>query len=145
MCREITMRGKVISLRDAVNFIRSDSLVASGGLTIHRKPMAFFHEIIRSNLKNLNILSFGGGPELDLAIAARRVNRIEAAYVGFEILGFAPNFRRAVEKMEIEFKECTEYSIIAGLRATVLGAEFIPSKMLIGSDLQKSSYVKLKR
>ena len=91
------MRGKVISLRDAVNFIRSDSLVASGGLTIHRKPMAFFHEIIRSNLKNLNILSFGGGPELDLAIAARRVNRIEAAYVGFEILGFAPNFRRAVE------------------------------------------------
>ncbi len=131
------MNGKVTSLRESVSLVRSGGLVASGGLTIHRKPMAFFHEIIRSNLRNLNILSFGGGPEIDLAVAARCVNRIEAAYVGFEIMGFAPNFKSAVERSQIEFKECTEYSIIAGLRATALGAEFIPSKVLIGSDIQK--------
>ncbi len=131
------MIGKVISLKEAVKSLHSEDLVAIGGLTIHRKPMAFFHETIRSNLRNLNILTFGGGPEIDLLVAAKCVRKVAAAFVGFEILGFASNFRRAVEKKEIEFKEYTEYSIIAGLRATAICAEFIPSKVLIGSDLQR--------
>lgn len=122
-------------LKEGVNLIEGN-LIAIGGLTIHRKPIAFIHEIIRSKIKGLNVLTFGGGPEIDLLVAADCINRVEAAYVGFEILGFAPNFRKAVENKKIEFKECTEYSIMAGLLATTFGASFIPSKTLMGSDIK---------
>ncbi|MCW3974996.1 MAG: hypothetical protein NWE86_01995 [Candidatus Bathyarchaeota archaeon] len=129
------MRSKVVPLKEGVNLIEGN-LIAIGGLTIHRKPIAFIHEIIRSKIKGLNVLTFGGGPEIDLLVAADCINRVEAAYVGFEILGFAPNFRKAVENKKIEFKECTEYSIMAGLLATTFGASFIPSKTLMGSDIK---------
>ena len=122
-------------LKEAINLIKGD-LIAFGGLTIHRKPIAFIHEIIRSKIKGLNVLTFGGGPEIDLLVAADCIKRVEAAYVGFEILGFAPNFRNAVENKKIEFKECTEYSIMAGLLATTFGASFIPSKTLMESDIK---------
>ncbi len=131
------MKSKLVTLEEGVK-IFDGNLIAIGGLTIHRKPMAFIHEIIRSNLKDLNILTFGGGAEIDLLVAAKCVKRVEAAYVGLEILGFAPNFRKAVEENRIEFRECTEYSIMAGLLSTTFGAEFIPSKALIGSDIRKT-------
>lgn len=126
---------KVVPLKEGVNLIEGD-LIAIGGLTIHRKPIAFIHEIIRLKIKGLNVLTFGGGPEIDLLVAADCIKRVEAAYVGFEILGFAPNFRKAAENKKIEFKECTEYSIMAGLLATTFGASFIPSKTLMGSDIK---------
>jgi len=52
-----------LPLKEGVNLIEGD-LIAIGGLTIHRKPIAFIHEIIRSKIKGLNVLTFGGGPEI---------------------------------------------------------------------------------
>jgi glutaconate CoA-transferase subunit A len=100
--------------------------------------MSFIHELIRSKKKDLHLLTLGGSIDVDLLIAAGIINKIDAAYVGLEILGFAPNFRKAVEANLIEFNEHTEYSIIAGLEANLIEAEFIPSKLLIGTDILKN-------
>ena len=131
------MRPKLVSLKDASEMIRDGQYVAIGGLTIHRKPMSMIHELIRMRRKELRLLAFGGGPDVDLLIAAGAVESVEAAYVGFEILGLAPNFRKAVESGKTRFTEHTEYSIMAGLLATTFEAEFIPSKLLIGTDVLK--------
>ena len=135
------MTDKIISLNEAGQLVKKGDLIASGGLTIHRKPIAFIHELIRSNLKDLSILSFGGGPEIDLLIAADCVNKVEAAYVGFEILGFAPNFRKAIEEKRVKFNEHTEYSMMVGLQATMIGAEFLPCKIpshtILKSDVHR--------
>jgi glutaconate CoA-transferase subunit A len=100
--------------------------------------MSFIHELIRSRKKELNLLTLGGSIDVDLLIAAGIINRVDSAYVGLEILGFAPNFRKAVEGNVIEFIEHTEYSIMAGLEANLIEAEFIPSKLLIGTDILKN-------
>ncbi|MGQ9543949.1 MAG: CoA transferase subunit A [Candidatus Bathyarchaeia archaeon] len=127
----------MVSLKEACESILDGDMVAIGGLTIHRKPMSVIHELIRLRRKRLRLLVFGGGPDVDLLIASGLVESLDAAYVGFEILGFAPNFRRAVEHGEIKFTEHTEYSIMAGLQANLLQAEFIPSKLLLGTDVLK--------
>jgi len=131
------MRNKLVSLREAADNIKDKDRVAIGGLTIHRKPMSLIHELVRLNKKGLKLLTLGGGLDIDLLIASGAVDTVEAAYVGFEILGFAPNFRKAVESGEVRFTEHTEYSIMAGLQASVFEAEFMPSKILIGTDLLK--------
>ena len=132
------MKHRLVSLRDAADSIKDGDKIATGGLTIHRKPMSFVHELIRLERSSLELLTFGGGPDVDLLVAAGAVEGVEAAYVGFEILGFAPNFRRAVESGKIKFTEHTEYSIMSGLQANAVGAEFIPSKMLMGTDVLKA-------
>jgi len=131
------MRPKLLSLKEASEMIGNGQYVAIGGLTIHRKPMSMIHELIRTRRKELRLLVFGGGPDVDLLAAVGAVGSVEAAYVGFEILGLAPNFRKAVESGKIRFTEHTEYSIMAGLLATAFEAEFIPSKLLIGTDVLK--------
>jgi len=123
------LKDKVVSIDEAKHLVKDEDLVATGGLTIHRKPMAFIYEIIRSKFKKLQIMSFGGGPEIDLMVAAGCVEKVDAAYVGFEILGFAPNFRKAIEEKQIEYTEHTEYSMMVGLQATMLGLEFSPCKV----------------
>ena len=132
------MEEKIVEMSESCQTIKNGDIVAIGGLTIHRKPMSFIHELIRSRKKELTLLTLGGSIDVDLLIAAGTLNRIEAAYVGLEILGFAPNFRKAVEAKAIEFKEHTEYSIMAGLEANLIEAEFIPSKLLIGTDILKN-------
>ncbi|MBS7626061.1 CoA transferase subunit A, partial [Candidatus Bathyarchaeota archaeon] len=132
------LRGKRVSLREACECISDGDVLAIGGLTIHRKPMSMLHELIRLGRRGLSLLVFGGGPDVDLLIASGMVGSLDAAYVGFEILGFAPNFRSAVERGEIKFTEHTEYSIMAGLQANLLNAEFIPSRLLLGTDVLKS-------
>ena len=132
------MKCRLVSLRDAADNIKDGDKIATGGLTIHRKPMSFVHELIRLERSSLELLTFGGGPDVDLLVAAGAVEGVEAAYVGFEILGFAPNFRRAAESGKIKFTEHTEYSIMSGLQANAIGAEFIPSKMLMGTDVLKA-------
>jgi glutaconate CoA-transferase subunit A len=47
------------------------------------------------------------------------------------------NFRKKVEKGELEFFEHTCGSVIAGFRAGAMGIPFIPIKGLYGSDLLK--------
>jgi len=132
------MQHKVVKMSEACQTIQNGETIAIGGLTIHRKPMSFIHELIRSRKKGLHVLTLGGSIDVDLLIAAGTINRIDAAYVGLEILGFAPNFRKAVEDNIIEFNEHTEYSIMAGLEANLIEAEFIPSKLLIGTDILKN-------
>ncbi len=132
------MSRKLVSSKEASKIIKDGMRVAVGGLTIHRKPMSLIHEVLRSGTKGLRVLTLGGGPDVDLLVAAGAVEGVEAAYVGFEILGFAPNFRKAAETGRIKFTEHTEYSIMAGLQATAFEAEFIPSKLLMGTDILKA-------
>jgi len=132
------MRRKLVSVKEASEIVKDGMSVAIGGLTIHRKPMSLIHELIRAGRRGLNLLTLGGGPDIDLLIAAGAVDSVDAAYVGFEILGFAPNFRKAVESGKVKFVEHTEYSIMAGLQANLLEAEFIPSKILTGTDVLKA-------
>lgn len=91
------MSGKLLSLADAVARIPDGASLAIGGNTFHRAPGAAVHELIRQGKKGLRLVKTAGAYDVDVLVGAGAVAHVTAAYVGFETLGLAPRFRRAVE------------------------------------------------
>ncbi|MHA1688954.1 MAG: CoA transferase subunit A [Promethearchaeota archaeon] len=127
-----------MSLKDAIaNFIHDGDVVGIGGLSFWRKPMGICREIIRQGIKDLTVCTFVGGIEIDMLIAAGCVSEIRACFVGMEIFGMAPNYRKAVELGTIKVREESEASIALGLKSSYLKVPFMPLKGIIGTDFPK--------
>jgi len=127
-----------MSLKDAVsNFIHDGDVVGIGGLSFWRKPLGICREIIRQGIKDLTVCTFVGGIEIDMLIAAGCVSEIRACFVGMEIFGMAPNYRKAVESGTIKVREESEASIALGLKCSYLKVPFMPLKGIIGTDFPK--------
>lgn len=90
--------GKLTSLREAVAAIGDRSVLALGGNTIHRAPCAAVHELIRQGKRGLTVVKTAGAYDVDVLCGAGCVDKVLAAYVGFENYGLAPRFRKSVEQ-----------------------------------------------
>jgi glutaconate CoA-transferase subunit A len=117
--------------------VQDGDLVGFGGLSFWRKPISACREIIRQEKKNLTVCTFVGGIEIDMLIAGGCVSEVRSCFVGMEIFGMAPNFRKAVESGSIKISEESEATIALGLRASYLKVPFMPLKGLIGTDITK--------
>lgn len=98
---------KVVSLRDAVSLIPDGASVAIGGNTFHRAPGAALHELVRQGKRGLTLVKTAGSYDIDLLVGAGAVAKVAVAYAGFETMGLAPMFRRAVETQGISVWEHT--------------------------------------
>ena len=127
-----------MSLEEAIStYIKDGDLVGFGGLSFWRKPIAACREIIRQKKKNLSVCTFVGGFEIDMLIAGGCVSEVRSCFVGMEIFGMAPHFRKAVELGSIKISEESEATIASGLRASYLKVPFMPLKGIIGTDMLK--------
>lgn len=119
---------KILSLSEAVERFVPDGvgLVTVGGMHLHNNPMALVREVIRQNRKIKRLLTSPcGALNAELLIAAGLVEEIATSYVGFEHIGLAPCFRRAVENNSIKVLECDEAYITHGLYAGAGGLPFV--------------------
>jgi len=131
-------KSKLLSLEEAIStYIQDGDLVGIGGLSFWRKPISACREIIRQNKKDLSLCTFVGGIEVDMLIAGGCISEVRSCFVGMEIFGMAPNFRKAVESGSIKISEESEATIALGLRASYLKVPFMPLKGLIGTDMPK--------
>jgi glutaconate CoA-transferase subunit A len=129
---------KLMSLKEAISsYVHNGDLIGIGGLSFWRKPITACHEIIRQNIKNLTLCTFVGGIEVDILIAGGTLSKVKSCFVGFEMFGMAPHFRKAVESGSIKISEESEATIALGLRASYLKVPFMPLKGLIGTDISK--------
>jgi glutaconate CoA-transferase subunit A len=127
-----------MSLEEAIStYIKDGDLVGFGGLSFWRKPIAACREIIRQKKKNLSVCTFVGGFEIDMLIAGGCVSEVRSCFVGMEIFGMAPHFRKAVELGSIKISEESEATFALGLRASYLKVPFMPLKGIIGTDMLK--------
>jgi len=127
-----------MSLKDAIStYIQDGDLIGFGGLSFWRKPIIACREIIRQNKKDLTICTFVGGLDVDMLIAAGCVSEVRSCFVGMEIFGMAPHYRKAVESGSIKISEESEATIALGLRASYLKVPFMPLKGIIGTDMPK--------
>lgn len=120
--------------------VSSGSMLAIGGLTIYRRPVAFVRALIRRFLQtgepsNLTLLAFTAGLESDLLVGAGMVSRVRTCYFGLEIFGLAPMFTSFANRGAIEIMEETEASLAFGLRAGLAGVGFMPGRGWLGTDL----------
>ncbi len=131
-------KSKLISLEEAIStYIQDGDLVGIGGLSFWRKPTSACREIIRQNKKNLSICTFVGGIDVDMLIAGGCVSEVRSCFVGMEIFGMAPHYRKAVEFGSVKISEESEATIALGLRASYLKVPFMPLKGIIGTDMPK--------
>ncbi len=129
---------KLMTIDEAIStYVQDGDLVGLGGLSFWRKPMSACREIIRQSKKNLSLCTFVGGIEVDLLIAGGCISEVRSCFVGMEIFGMAPHYRKAVESGAIHISEESEATIALGLRASYLKVPFMPLKGIIGTDMPK--------
>jgi glutaconate CoA-transferase subunit A len=126
---------KRMSIDDVIDRIPDSATIAIGGSSISRKPMALVRALARSDKRDLTVIVDVGGPDVDLLLGTGRVKRVIYAFVGFEVLGLAPHFRRARQEATAEFQEWTEYTVMAGLDATIKRVPFMPTHATLGTDV----------
>jgi glutaconate CoA-transferase subunit A len=135
--RADAMANKVMTIEDILCQVRSGDTIVLGGGGLQRKPMAFVRALVKSDVADLHVVTFQGGPDVDMLVGAGKVRRVTYAYVGFDAYGLAPNFRRARSEGSIEACEGSEYMLIAALDAAAKGVPFLPVRSGLGSDLLK--------
>ncbi len=129
------MDSKLMPLEEAIStYVQNGDLVGIGGLSFWRKPISACREIIRQNKKDLSICTFVGGIEVDMLIGGGCVSEVRASFVGMEVFGMAPHYRKAVETRSIKISEESEASIALGLKCSYLKVPFMPLKGIIGTD-----------
>ena len=132
------VESKLMTLEEAVStYVNDGDIVGIGGLSFWRKATSACREIIRQNKKDLTICTFVGGLEVDMLIAAGCVSEMRSCFVGMEIFGMAPHYRKAVESGSIKISEESEATIALGLKASYLKVPFMPLKGIIGTDMPK--------
>jgi glutaconate CoA-transferase subunit A len=139
-----TMVSKVRSLDEMVSAVRPRSLVSFGGGGMVRKPMAAVAALAASRIP-VRLAVFLGGPDVDLMLGAGAVEHLQFAYVGFDMLGLSPNFRRARETDGLAVVEWTEAMFIAGVEAATRRVPFMPTRSGLGVDLMNLPGVPFKR
>ena len=127
-----------MTLDDAISTcVQDGDLVGIGGLSFWRKPIAACKEIIRQDKKDLSLCTFVGGIEIDMLVAAGCASKVRACFVGMEIFGMAPHYKKAVESGSVKVSEESEASIALGLKSSYLKVPFMPLKGMIGTDFPK--------
>jgi glutaconate CoA-transferase subunit A len=136
------MSNKQISIDAAAELVQSGSMLALGGVTLYRRPVAFVRALIKRYQQtkypaDLTLLAFTAGYESDLLLGAGLVSHVRSCYFGLEIFGFAPMFTALANAGQIDIIEETETSIALGLRAQMASIGFMPGLGWIGTDLPR--------
>lgn len=131
------MQRKLMQLTDAARLVPSGSSIAIGGSIIRRTPVAFVRELIRQGVRDIHVLAFPAGITTDMLAGVGALRQVEAVYEGLFQFGMAYNFRRGVEAGLIEVRDFPETAMIARFRAAAQGISFMPTKVLLGSDMAK--------
>lgn len=127
---------KQMSMAEVVGQLRDGMTIGIGGWGPRRKPMALIREILRSDLKDLTIVAYGGA-DVGMLCAAGKVKKLVFAFVSLDFIPLEPYFRKARQSGSIEVTEIDEGMMLLGLRAAAWGVPFIPTEVGLGTDLVK--------
>lgn len=128
-------RDKRMSIDEVVAELRDGMTIGIGGWGPRRKPMALVRAILRSDLTDLTIVSWGGA-DVGLLLRAGKVRRLVYAFVSLDSIPLEPNFQRARQGGTIpEVVELDEGMFQTGLRAAAQRLPFLPMRAGLGSDV----------
>jgi glutaconate CoA-transferase subunit A len=129
------MKKVLSSLSDAAKLVKDGDVITTGGASFNRAPMELLRELIRQQRRELVLIDREPAIDFDILIGAGSVARVRAGLLAFELLGFAPNFRKKTESGEVITKEGACQPIMAGFRAAAMGIPSLTVRGMLGSDL----------
>lgn len=128
-------RDKRMTIDEVVSQLESGMTIGIGGWGSRRKPMAFVRAILRSDLTDLTIVSWGG-PDVGLLARAGKIRKLVYAFVSLDSIPLEPHFQQARQDGTIpEVVELDEGMFQTGLRAAAQRLPFLPTRAGLGSDV----------
>jgi glutaconate CoA-transferase subunit A len=123
-----------MSEEDVVAELGDGMTIGIGGWGSRRKPMSLVRAIMRSSLKELTIVSYGG-PDVGLLCASGKARKVVYGFVSLDSIPLEPHFRSARQNGTIEAVELDEGMLYWGLYAASIGLPFLPTRAGLGSDV----------
>src|SRR5947208_3526271 len=130
------MRDKRTSIDAAVAAVQDGMTVGIGGWGSRRKPMALVRALLRTPVRDLRLVSFGG-PDVGLLCAAGKVRELVFGFVSLDSIPYDPWFARARTSGSLAVLELDEGMVVAGLRAAAQRLPFLPMRAGLGSDVAR--------
>ena len=103
-----------------------------------RKPMSLVRAILRSDLQDLTVVSYGG-PDVGMLCAAGKVRKAVYGFVSLDSIPLEPHFRNARQNGTIEAMELDEGMLQWGLRAAAMRVSFLPCRAGLGSAIMDNN------
>jgi glutaconate CoA-transferase subunit A len=128
------MLDKRMTPAEIVGRLEDGMTIGIGGWATRRKPMALVREILRSPLKDLTVVSYGG-PDVGLLCAAGKIRRLIFGFVSLDVLPLDAHFRAARQAGAIECTEYDEGMVLLGLRAAGMRLPFLPTRSGLATDV----------
>src|SRR5579883_858490 len=125
---------KRMTAADFVGRLKDGMTIGIAGWGPRRKPMALVREILRSPLKDLTVVAYGG-PDVGMLCAAGKVKKAIYGFVSLDSIPLEPHFRAARQSGAIEAMELDEGMLQWGLYAAAQRVPFLPTRAGLGSDL----------
>jgi glutaconate CoA-transferase subunit A len=130
------MADKRMTEEQVVAELRSGMTIGIGGWGSRRKPMSLVRAILRTDLRDLTVVSYGG-PDVGLLCAAGKVRRLVFGFVSLDSIPLEPHFQAARKAGAIEVTEYDEGMVQWGLYAAASRLPFLPTRAGIGSDVMR--------
>ncbi len=129
------MSNKLTTLDEAVAGLRRGMTIGIGGWGSRRKPMAFVRAILRTDITDLTVVTYGG-PDIGLLCSAGKVRRVYYGFVSLDSPPFYdPWFAHARTHGLIEAREMDEGMLRCGLQAAAQRLPFLPIRAGLGSSV----------
>jgi glutaconate CoA-transferase subunit A len=119
---------------DVVAQLEDGMTVGIGGWGPRRKPMALVREILRSPLKDLTVVAYGGA-DVGMLCAAGKIRKLVFAFVSLDFIPLEPYFRIARQSGAIEVMEIDEGMFMLGLKAAAMRVPYVPTRVGLGTDV----------
>ena len=129
------MTDKRLTEDEATAQLQDGMTIGIGGWGSRRKPMSLVRAILRSQLKDLTVVTYGG-PDVGLLCAAGKVRKLVYGFVSLDSIPLEPHFRAARQKGTLpDAVELDEGMLQWGLYAASLRLPFLPTRSGLGSDV----------
>lgn len=114
--------------------LRDGMTIGIGGWGSRRKPMALVRAILRSPVKDLTVVSYGG-PDVGLLASAGKIKHLVFGFVTLDSIPYDPWFSRVREAGSISVTEYDEGVFGTGLSAAAQRLPFLPTRAGLGSGV----------
>jgi glutaconate CoA-transferase, subunit A len=133
------MSDKRMTVDEAVATIESGMTLGIGGWGSRRKPMSLVRALLRTDVTDLTVVSYGG-PDVGLLCAAGKVKRLVYGFVSLDSVPLEPHFRAARQAGRIpDPVEYDEGMLQWALYAGALRLPFLPTRAGLGSGVMDTN------
>src|SRR5213079_1515232 len=132
------MADKRMTENEVVAELHDGMTIGIGGWGSRRKPMSLVRAILRSDLKDLSVVAYGG-PDVGMLCAAGKVRKVVYGFVSLDSIPLEPNFRAARQRGAIEVMELDEGMLQWGLRAAAYRLPFLPCRAGLRSAVMETN------